>query len=116
MKKILLAFVVLFALGTTTMRVSAQEQKRVEFYYYPNSNIYFNTASGEYWYYDEPNVKWVEVKTLPETITLEKAPSYTIYYNGEDVWKDNAMHQKKYKGMKKEGKKEEKKDEPRKDK
>ncbi len=37
------------------------------------------------------------MKTLPESITLTKAPVYTVYYNGEEVWKDNAAHMKKYK-------------------
>jgi len=38
-----------------------------------------------------------------------------VYYNGEEIWKDNAMHQKKYKFKKDESKKgESKKDEPQK--
>jgi len=49
-------------------------------------------------------VKWVEVKTLPQTIKIEKTPAYTLTYNGEDVWKENAMHQKKYKSKTKKGK------------
>lgn len=113
MKKIILAVAILFALGSTQKASAQQDQKKVEFYYYPSSNVYMNVSTGEYWYYDEPNTKWLEVKTLPETIAIEKAPVYTIYYNGEDVWKDNAMHQKKYKGTKKE---EPKKDESKKDK
>ena len=27
-------------------------------------------------------------------------PSSNVYYNGEDVWKDNAMHMQKYKAKK----------------
>jgi hypothetical protein len=110
MKKIMLAFAMLFAVGST-MYVSAQDQKqdqaqqRIKFYYYPSSNVYYNISTGDYWYYDEPTVKWVEVKTLPETITLDKTPVYTIYYNGPDVWKENAEHQKKYKSNKNETKK-----------
>jgi hypothetical protein len=40
----------------------------------------------------------MEVKTLPSGIVLTKTPKYTVYYNGDDVWKDNATHKKKYKG------------------
>jgi len=104
MKKIFLALALLFTIGTT-MRVSAQQVQRQTFYYYPSSNIYYDVATGEYWYYDEPTVKWVIVKTLPSTITLERAPIDTVYYNGPDVWKDNAEHQRKYKHKKDEDKK-----------
>jgi len=116
MKKIVMAIALVFALGST-LTLSAQQptpqpqpqptqpqDQQVKFYYYPSSNVYFNPSSEQYWYYDEPNVKWIEVKTLPETITLEKTPVVTVYYNGDDVWKDNAMHQKKYKGKKDEKK------------
>src|SRR5262245_60669233 len=98
MKKVIVMLAVLLAFGSA-MHVSAQQpqQQRVKFYYYPSSNVYYNDVTGEYWYYDEPTIKWVEVKTLPATITIQKTPVYTVYYNGEDVWKDNTMHQKKYK-------------------
>jgi hypothetical protein len=114
MKKIIFALAMLFALGSA-LPVSAQDhdQQKVRFYYYPSSNVYYNVTTGQYWYYDEPNVKWIEVKTLPETVTIEKTHKYTVYYNGEEIWKDNAMHQKKYKFKKDESKKgESKKDEP----
>lgn len=96
MKKILLAFALVAALG-----VSAQQQQppptKVRFYYYPSSNVYFNPVTNEYWYYDDATTHWMEVQTLPTTITFVKSPKYTVYYPGEDVWKDNATHKKKYK-------------------
>ena len=104
MKKIVFSLVLFFTLSNA-VHVSAQEQPRVKFYYYPSSNVYYNTTTSEYWYYDEPTTKWVEVKTLPATITFEKAPVYTVYYNGPEVWKENAEHQKKYKAKKSEEKK-----------
>src|SRR5262245_47487141 len=95
MKKIILALALVFALGSTA-KLAAQETK-VTFYYYPASNIYYNPASNQYWYYDDVSTNWVEVKTLPTAIVLTKTPRYTVYYNGEDVWKDNAAHMQKYK-------------------
>ena len=119
MKKIIMAIALLFAIGLTLSAQQptqqptqpTQQDQQTKFFYYPSSNIYYNPATSEYWYYDEPTTKWMEVKTLPETITVEKTPVVVVYYNGEDVWKDNAEHLKKYKG-----KKDEKKDEPKKDK
>jgi len=96
MKKIILGLVFLFAIAGAS-KLSAQETQKVTFYYYPSSNVYFNTTASDYWYYDETTKGWVEVKTLPTTITLEKTPRYTVYYNGTDVWKDNAEHVKRYK-------------------
>ena len=98
MKKIIFGLVLLFSLGSAT-KLMAQETKtqQVKFYYYPSSNIYYNITSGEYWYYDDVSATWTQVKTLPESITLTKTPVYTVYYNGEEVWKDNAAHMKKYK-------------------
>ena len=98
MKRIILALALLFALGSTT-KLAAQET-RVRFYYYPSTNVYYNPASDQYWYYDDVSTTWTEVKTLPTTITLTKTPRYTVYYNGEDVWKDNATHMQKYKAKK----------------
>ena len=99
MKKIILGLTFLFAIGTA-IKATAQEPQRVRFYYYPSSNVYYNVSTGEYWYYDNGTTNWVDVKTLPTTITVEKTPRYTVYYNGTDVWKDNAVHQKKYKAKK----------------
>jgi hypothetical protein len=89
----------LFAVVIST-KASAQETQKVTYYYYPSSNVYYNVSSGEYWYYDDGTTNWKLVKTLPTIITLEKAPRYTVYYNGSDVWKDNAAHLQKYKGKK----------------
>ncbi len=95
MKKINLGLVLLFAIGVS--KISAQETQKVTFYYYPSSHVYYNVVASDYWYYDDARSAWVEVKTLPATISLPKTPRYTVYYNGKDVWKDNAEHVKKYK-------------------
>jgi hypothetical protein len=105
MKKIILALAVLFAFAGV-QKATAQDQ-RVKFYYYPSNNVYYDVSGNQYWYYDEPTVKWMEVKTLPTTITLQKTPVYTVYYNGSDVWKDNDKHKAKYKGNKSDPKKNE---------
>jgi len=96
MKKIILGLVFLFAITAAT-KISAQETQKVTFYYYPSANVYYNVSASDYWYFDDATKAWVEIKTLPATITLEKTPRYTVYYNGTDVWKDNAAHMKKYK-------------------
>lgn len=108
MKKIILGLVFLFAIVGAS-KISAQETQKVTFYYYPSANVYYNVTATDYWYFDEATNAWVEVKTLPATITLEKTPRYTVYYNGKDVWKDNPDHVKRYK-VKDNGELKEKKD------
>jgi hypothetical protein len=100
MKKFVFAIALLF--GLTSAINGFSQDHRMKYYYYPSSNVYYNVSTGEYWYYDSPTTKWVEVKTLPTTITVEKTVVDTVYYNGPDVWKENAMHQKKYKVKKSE--------------
>jgi len=97
MKKILLALTLVGSLAVCAQQQPPPPPAKVKFYYYPSSNIYYNPATNEYWYYDNPTVTWMEVRELPPTITFTKTPKYTVYYNGQDVWKDNATHKKKYK-------------------
>jgi hypothetical protein len=102
MKTIILALVLVCAVSTqSSAQVKVETTpaaKDVKFWYYPTQNIYFNETTGEYWYYDEPTVKWVEVKTLPSTITvLDADTKYEVYYKDEEVWRMNQAHKSKYK-------------------
>lgn len=103
MKKIILGCLMMVALFTT-VNVKAQTSTststttRVKYWYYPSSNVYYNDATGDYWYYDTPTTTWMDVKTLPTTYTITSTtPKYEVWYDGTDVWKDNAKHLKKYK-------------------
>lgn len=105
MKKIILGLAMFFAL-MSTVQVNAQTSNttstssstRVKYWYYPSANIYYNDTSGDYWYYDDPSTTWTTVKTLPSTYVInDKTPRYEVWYDGTDVWKDNATHLKKYK-------------------
>lgn len=82
---------------TTTHHRVTTTHTRTRYYYYPESNVYYNVGTGDYYYYDTPSTKWTMVRTLPETIVVDKTPRYTVYYNGEDVYRQNAVHLKKYK-------------------
>ena len=98
MKKILLAMIVCLSL-LAGKQSAAQDTvvQQTKYYYYPSSNVYFNPATNDYWYYDEPSTTWTSVKELPSTMTLVRSPRYLVYYKGTDVWKDNPAHVKKFK-------------------
>jgi hypothetical protein len=101
MKRIIVSLMLVVGLGlsiqATAQQTQTQTQTRVRYYYYPSSNVYYNPTENEYWYYDDASSQWQYVQNLPTTIKMTKTPRYTVYYNGEDVWKDNTMHQRKYK-------------------
>ena len=94
MKKMIVMLALLFVLGSK--EASAQ---RITFYYYPTPNVYYNVASHDYLYYDPGTTTWVTVKALPPGIVLTRT-RYTVYHNGPQVWKDNAVHKTKYKAGK----------------
>ena len=68
-----------------------------KYYYYPSSNVYFDEASGNYWYLDNTTSQWSMVQALPSTITVETIERQPIDYVGDDPWRNNADDIKKYK-------------------
>lgn len=85
---------------TTTTTTTTHTAKQMRFYYYPSSNIYYDPENKDYWYYDNATSQWTSTAQLPGTIHLVKTGKVTVYHNDADVWKDNAMHMKKYKTKK----------------
>jgi hypothetical protein len=117
MKKIIIALGIVCCVGTaetvsaqdtttrttvTTHRTTTTTHTRTRYFYYPDQNVYYNIESGDYYYYDAPTTKWTQVRALPATISVEKVPRYTLYYEGEDIYKENPQHIKKFK-VKKDG-------------
>ncbi|HMK04940.1 MAG TPA: hypothetical protein VK489_12140 [Ferruginibacter sp.] len=103
MKRILFGLLLIFMVSA---RLSAQETvttTNVKYWYYPSHNIYYSDVTGSYWYYDQPTVKWMEVKALPPLYKLnDRDPRYEVVYTGPDVWRANKDHRIKYK-VKKDG-------------
>ena len=93
MKQLIIAVALLFAVGST-MEASAQKTR---YYFYPETNVYYNTVTGDYWYYDEPTTTWMTVRALPTAITVNDNDRYVLMYDGKEVYKMNADHKKKYK-------------------
>ena len=68
-----------------------------KYYYYPSSNVYFDEATGNYWYQANGSTDWTEVQTLPTTVTIDQTTRVPLEYTGDQPWKDNASDIKKYK-------------------
>lgn len=107
MKKLLSVLILSFALissfAQTTTRTTTTTHRTYRYYYYPASNVYFNEASGNYWYWDNGSSQWTTVQTLPANIKVVKSGRYLVNYNGDDPWKNNPDDIRKYK-VKKNGK------------
>src|SRR5205814_1413556 len=79
---------------TTTTRTTHIHR---HYYYYPSSNVYYDEASGNYWYWDNTTSQWNMTENLPATITVVKTERRPVIYNGDDPWRNNAADIKKYK-------------------
>ena len=101
MKKLMILACAFIISATATQSFAqttdAQKQARVKYYYYPSQNVYYNTVSSDYWYYDMPTTTWSTIRTLPANVTVSDDDKYVLWYNGTDPWKNNAADIKKYK-------------------
>jgi len=96
MKKAIFIALVLACLSNL---VNAQTDTagRQAYYYYPGQNVYFNQKNNTYLYYDSVSANWKTVNLLPPMYNINKQTLKDIvYYNGPDVWMDNAAHIKQY--------------------
>ena len=65
------------------------------YYYYPTANVYYNPVRRTYWY--PRNGVWISVGVLPANIVVVNQPRYDVYYDGDEVWRDNSFHCQRYK-------------------
>jgi len=108
MKKAIVILAVAFFTGNSVMAqvdsttTTTTTTKTTKYLYYPDANVYYNESSKSYIYMDPATNTWMTVNQLPSTITIDKSNKNEITYSGNDVWKMNAEHMKKYhKAMKK---------------
>ncbi len=103
MKKTIIMLAVAFFTGTAVMAqvdsttTTTTTTKTTRYMYYPETNVYYNETTRTYSYFDPATNTWMTNAQLPTTIVINKNDKAELTYSGADVWKDNAMHQKKYK-------------------
>jgi len=96
MKKFLFTLLVLASFAFAN-KAQAQ-QTRTSYYYYPQSNVYYNPHTHEYAYDD--NGSWGYRRTLPSGVKVQRGSYVTVYGNGPEIWNDNTTHREKYKNWK----------------
>ena len=96
MKKAIFIALLFVCLGNITNAQSDTTGKQM-YYYYPEQNVYFNQKSNNYLYFDSTSSNWKTVNLLPSTYKITtQTPKDVVYYNGTDVWMENAAHIKQY--------------------
>lgn len=98
MKKVIFGLLLLFAV-TTKLSAQTTGEAQIKYWYYPSQNVYYNDATGDYWFYDKTTATWTSAKVLasPYVPVVATDTRYQIMYTGPEVWKANANHKVKYK-------------------
>ncbi|CAA6828814.1 MAG: Unknown protein [uncultured Thiotrichaceae bacterium] len=65
-----------------------------DYYYYPSIRVYFNVASGYYFYSN--GVSWIRTRTLPTQYYLDSRDRVRIVIKSEKPYLWNAQHRVKY--------------------
>jgi len=81
----------------TTVKTTTTTTVTHKYVYYPSVNVYFDQATGDYWYQDKDATEWTRTQTLPSTIIVDKTPQFPVESTGTDPWKNNQADIKKYK-------------------
>jgi hypothetical protein len=100
MKKILLGLLLCGGILTATAQQNTTTTTTTtthKYFYDPSSNVYFDEATGTYWYQDKGATTWTKTQTLPSTVTVVKTEEHPITYTGSDPWQNNSSDIKKYK-------------------
>lgn len=73
-------------------------QKKLEFFYYPQRNVYFDVASSQYFFSLDGGKIWDSVysRTNSEPATLGN--KQIIYSDTHAIWNSNEEHLKQYNG------------------
>jgi hypothetical protein len=87
-KLIIVLLLVVAAVGFN--KTTAQQLK---FYYYPESNVYYDVVNKQYVYLN--NGTWTPVRVLPASKSAS-GRKVILYHSGFNIWVDNSAHLKKY--------------------
>ncbi len=64
--------------------------RQQSFYFYPQSNVYYSFATGQYIY--PYRGSWVVSDRVPRHWHLRNKPRFVVMHYGFDVWNENRFH------------------------
>jgi hypothetical protein len=85
--------------GAVILSCDNPSTKKLEFFYYPSRNVYYDVSNSLYLYSLDGGKNWdsISIKTNKEPATL--GVKRIIYSTSADVWKDNAQHVSEFNGQ-----------------
>ncbi len=98
MKLFGLLFFILITVGVIFSSCNTIAQKKFEFFYYPQLNVYFDVAGSKYFFSLDSCKTWDSVysRTNAEPATLGN--KQILYSNTHAIWDSNEEHLKQYNG------------------
>ena len=87
-----------FVLGFTSCGEFTSGEQKLEFYYYPSKNVYYDVANNQYAYSVNGGKNWsfYKLKNSIEPATL--GSKQIIYSTSAQPWDSNEVHRKLYNG------------------
>ena len=73
------------------------KEVRYRYYYYPSSGVYFNVATGGYFYLHGGN--WQVAMALPSTVVLDTSDYVSIELDTDEPYRYYDEHRGKYRGQ-----------------
>ena len=73
-------------------------EKKMEFYYYPKTNMYYDVTNKKYLYSLDSSKTWLSENNESGNIPATLGNKHVIYSNTDSIWMYNAEHRKTYKG------------------
>lgn len=73
--------------------------KKLEFFYYPLRNVYYDVTNSLYFYSLDGGKTWDSLNTRTNKDPSTLGAKQIIYSTTPDIWKDNAIHIKQYNGQ-----------------
>ena len=82
----------------TKLPAMVAPEKKIEFYYYPKTNMYYDVANKQYLYSLDSAKTWIAQQNESGSIPSTLGNKFIIYSNTDSVWKNNRDHRNMYKG------------------
>ena len=92
-----LLFVVVVA-SSSCMSKKTEELPKYQFYYYPNVNMYYDVAAGQYIYSLDSARTWNTINEISQEKPATLGNGVVLYSDQKQVWKQNEEHRVQHNG------------------
>src|SRR6478735_281321 len=98
MKLFGLLFLMLIAAGVPLSSCNTIGQKKFEFFYYPQFNVYFDVAGSKYFFSLDSGKTWDSAYASNNAEPATLGNKQILYSDTHAIWNSNQEHLKQYNG------------------